>query len=146
MKLLHQMSYFARAIRHQVRYRKLSQCAFELLRVHLHGDTVECDWLAHPSDILASDIQPALGERVESEQLLHDVIEARDLIFRALPNVTTATINVFRLTDKQSHERIIAGTVTRKKALRNDVRSVAMQARLCGLQFHMNDGRLYPFE
>jgi len=59
-----------------------------------------------------------------------------------LPGVDTASLRVFRESPSEEHQLIITGTVAREQQTSRYVASVAMRAKLLGLQFWLEDGVL----
>ena len=76
-----------------------------------------------------------------SAQALRDAISIRALLFQMLPDISRAVLRVYRLTG-ESLELIITGVVRREEQAPATVRSLAMRAKLCGLQFWLDDGIL----
>ena len=66
----------------------------------------------------------------------------RELLFAALSGVDTASLRVFRRSADGERDLIITGNVVRGDQVPLNVPSVAMQAKLLGFQFWMEDGVL----
>jgi hypothetical protein len=142
VKQLSGIGNFFRALRIEMRFGELSRAPLQLLRFELGGELAECDWLARPADEWDRDLPRHVGSGNVSEQALRDAIAARELLFRALPGVDTASLRVFRQSAGGTNDLIIAGTVTRGEAVPRYVPSVAMRAKLLGFQFWFEDGIL----
>jgi hypothetical protein len=142
VRQLLQIGTFIRAQRIQMRFGALSRAPLRLLRLKLEGNTAECDWVARPADEWDRNIPRQASELNVTTQALQDAIAIRDLLFWALPEVDTASLRVFRDPAAGERELIITGTVTREPEISRYVASVAMRAKLLGLQFWLEDGVL----
>jgi hypothetical protein len=141
-KQLYDIGYFFRALRARLRFGRFSRVPLRLLRLELRGNSAECDWMARPADPWDADLPRPVGERHASLQALEDAILVRDLLFGALPGANAAAFRVYRESTGTEPELIIAGTVTREKSAARSSRSLAMRAKLLGLQFLLEDGIL----
>jgi hypothetical protein len=56
------------------------------------------------------------------------------------------TFRVYRQVDDDPFELIITGTVTRPEPVRWNVRSLVMQAKLCGFRFCLDEGKLVALQ
>ena len=139
---LYGIGYFIRTLGVQLRFGYLSRAPLKLLRLELRGDAAECDWVARPADPWDADLPRRVGDRHASAQALEDAIVVRDLIFRALPGVNSASLRVYRGSAGIAPELIIEGAVAREQSAARSVRSLAMRAKLCGLRFWLEDGTL----
>jgi hypothetical protein len=139
---LYGIGFFIRTLGVQLRFGHLSRAPLKLLRLELRGDAAECDWVARPADIWDADLPLLAGDRHASEQALEDAIELRGLLFGALPGVNTAVFRVYRESASTGPELIIEGTVAREQSAAQSIRSLAMRAKMCGLQFWLEDGIL----
>jgi hypothetical protein len=143
MRLLWEISDFARAMNRELKFGELSRAPLRLLRLEWRGETVECEWLARRGDEWDQDLPMQLSGRNASEQALLDAIAMRDLLFDALPAVGAATLRVFRPTaEGTTHDQIIVGAVTRGEEIPRNVSSTAMRAKLLGFRFWLHDGVL----
>jgi hypothetical protein len=106
------------------------------------SDVVECDWMARPADPWDRDLNRQVSGANASQQALRDAIAVRKLLFSALPEVESASLRAFRQSPEGTPELIITGTVTREEDIARNVPSLAMQAKLLGFQFWMEDGFL----
>jgi hypothetical protein len=129
-------------LRVQLRFGTLSRAPLRLLRVEWRGNHVDCDWIARLHDQWDRDLSLRLSEGNATLQALEDAITVRDLLFYSLHGISSATFRVYRQIDDEAPELIITGTVTRPEPIRWNVRSLVMQAKLCGLQFRLDDGKL----
>ena len=137
-----QIGYFIRAQRIQMRFGELSRAPLRLLRLELRGNSAECDFMSRPADEWDRDIPRRASDLNASTQALQDAIAVRDLLFFALPGVDTASLRVFRESPSGEHPLIITGTVVREQQTSRYVASVAMRAKLLGLQFWLENGVL----
>jgi hypothetical protein len=101
----------------------------------LRGDHAECEWMARPAGT-------TIGGRDASTQALEDSLAVRKLLFKAMPSLSSAIFRVYRQLEPEHAELIITGTVTRDEQVGDQVCSPAMQAKLCGLHFWLQDGVL----
>jgi hypothetical protein len=142
MKHLCQIGNFVRRLRVQARFGELSRAPLRLLRLQVCGDTAECDWIARPADPWDAALPQSVGDRNASAQALKDAITVRDLLFSVLPELNVAALRVYRQSAGGDMELIIAGSVNRKERAPAVVRSLAMRAKLFGLQFWLDEGIL----
>jgi len=98
--------------------------------------------MCRPADEWDRDIPQRASDLNVSTQALQDAIAVRDLLFFALPGVDTASLRIFRESPSGEHQLVIAGTVAREQQTSRYVASVAMRAKLLGLQFWLEDGVL----
>ncbi len=129
-------------LRVQLRFGRLSRAPLRLLRLEWRGDHVECDWIARVNDDWDKALPPPLKDGNASIQALEDAIIVRELLFYALHNISSATFRVYRQIADEPPDLIITGTVTRPQPVGWNVRSLVMQAKLCGFQFCLDDGKL----
>lgn len=135
------VSNFMRRLRVQARFGRLSRSPLRLLRLELRGNFAECEWIARDPDQWDAGLPQHIGERNASLQALEDSLAVRDLLFGALPDLSSALFRVYRQTTRARLELIIIGTVDRKEASVQS-NSLVMRAKLSGLRFSMADGDL----
>ncbi len=135
------VSDFMRRLRVQVRFGRLSRSPLRLLRLELRGKFAECEWVARAPDQWDAGLPQHIGERNASLQALEDSLAVRDLLFCALPNLSSALFRVYRQTIHARLELIVIGTVDREEASVQS-ESLVMRAKLSGLRFSMADGHL----
>jgi len=145
MKQLWDIADFVRNLHRRLRFGELSRAPLKLLRLELRGDEAECEWVARPPDPWDSFLPPSVGERHASLQALEDSLAVRNLLFSAMPTISSAVFRVYRQDEGDRAELIITGTVTREDQAAANVCSLAMRAKLCGLRFWLADGVLGPF-
>jgi hypothetical protein len=142
MRHLCEIGDFVRRVRVQARFGELSRAPLRLLRLQVHGDAAECDWIARPADPWDAALPQSVGDRNASAQALKDAIAVRDLLFSVLPDLNAAGLRVYRQSAGGEMELIIAGSVNREERAPAMVRSLAMRAKLFGLQFWLDEGVL----
>ena len=140
---LREIGDFVRYIRIHSRFGDLSRARLKLLRFEVHGNEAECNFLARRADVWDADVPTRVSERNVSTQALRDAISVRSLLFRLLPDVSKAVLRVYRMSG-ESIELVITGVVRREEQAPATVRSLTMRAKLCGLQFWLDDGILEP--
>jgi len=91
-------------------------------------------------------LPPDVSDGNASLQALEDAIQMRELLFYALDDITSATFRVYRQLAEGPPELIIGGTVRRADPVLWPIDSLAMRAKLCGLQFSLDNGRLVAFQ
>jgi hypothetical protein len=133
---------FVRRLRVQARFGELSRAPLRLLRLQVCGDTAECDWMARAADAWDAALPRSVRERNASAQALKDAIAVRDLLFGAMPDLTAAAFRVYRQSAENKVELIITGSVSKQERAPAVVRSLAMRAKLFGLQFWLDEGVL----
>ena len=142
MKRLWEAADFLRRLRRQFRFGELSRAPLRLLRLELRGDLAECEWMARPPDTLDMDLKSADAQRNQTLQALRDALAVKELMFDMLSEIRSAKFRVYRESASASAELIITGNVTREDQAPLRVSSVAMQAKLCGFHFSLEDGVL----
>jgi hypothetical protein len=139
---LYEIGDFIRRLRIQARFGELSRAPLELMRVELRAGIAECDWIARPADQWDGGLPLGVGDRNASVQALQDAIAVRDLLFRALSDLNSAVVRAYRRSPSGNTELIIKGAVSRGQRPPLAVRSLAMRAKLFGLQFSLQEGIL----
>jgi hypothetical protein len=142
MRALWELGYFVRAMRREMRFGELSRAPLRLLSLEWRSDSIKCEWMARPADVWDADLSRSIRERTVTEQALKDAIAIRDLLFSVLPGITSANLRVYR--EGEPPELVIAGSVTRDSPALSGIRSLAMRVKLCGLHFHLENGKLEP--
>ncbi|PYS09076.1 MAG: hypothetical protein DMG15_24965 [Acidobacteria bacterium] len=117
-----------------------------LLRLEWRGGHVDCDWIARVQDEWDRGLPRHLSEGQTALQALEDAIVVRELLFYALHDISSATFRVYRQVADEPPQLIITGTVTRPEPVRWNVRSLVMQAKLCGFHFCLDDGKLVALQ
>ena len=135
---------FVVRLRVQLRFGRLSRASLRLLRLEWRGEHLECDWVARSKDEWDQDL--TTGDRNASLQALEDAMEIRELLFCVMKDISSATFRVYRQLAEGPPELIIAGTVLKPEPVRWIVGSLAMRAKLCGLQFSLDNGTLVAFQ
>jgi hypothetical protein len=130
----------------QLRFGTLSRAPLQLLRLEWSNGHVECDWMARVHDEWDTDLPRTLSDANASLQALEDAILVRELLFYTVPDISSATLRVYRQFGDEPAELIIAGTVSKPEPSRWTVRSLAMQAKLCGFHFCLDNGKLNPIQ
>jgi hypothetical protein len=142
MEQLWEAAEFVRKLQTRMRFGKLSRAPLRLLRLEVRGDRAECEWMARPPDPWDADLVPSIGERNASLQALEDSLAVRNLLFSAIPGVSTAVFRVYRQADDGDAELIITGTMDRREQVADHIPSLAMREKLCGFRFWLDDGVL----
>lgn len=146
MKQLWDAADFLRKLRRQMRFGQLSRAPLRLLRFEVRGEIAECEWMARPADPWDADLPPGARGRNASSQALEDSLGLREMLFVAMPNVSSAVFRVYRAVEKAEAgaepELIIVGTVERDEVVAGNIRSLAMRAQLFGFRFWMDNGIL----
>ena len=146
MRQLWEASDFLRKLRARMRFGRLSRAPLKLLRFELRGDMAECEWVARPADAWDADLPPSVGEKNASSQALEDSLAVREMLFAAMPGVSSATFRVYRAVQGAEADLIIVGTVERGEQVAENIRSLAMRAQLFGFRFWMDNGVLGTLE
>lgn len=142
MKALLEAAGFLGRTRRTLRYGSFSREPLMLLRVEWKGDSVACDWLMRSADPWDKYLPAPLAEEHQTLQALRDALSLRDIIFKSFPAVTSADLRMFRADAGHHLELMMVGTVSRSNEIMRRVASVAMQAKLCGFRFTLQEGSL----
>jgi hypothetical protein len=146
MKALWEASEFVHKLRGQLRFGRLSRAPLKLLRFEVRGEAAECEWMARPADAWDADLPLGFGERNASAQALEDSLAVREMLFAAMPGVSSAVFRVYRAVETAQAgaeaDLIIVGTVERDEQVAGNIRSLAMRAKLFGFRFWMDNGVL----
>lgn len=146
MKWIWLASEFARKVRLQMRYGELSRAPLKFLRLELREAYAECEWLARPNDPWDGDLCEEIRQQNRTSQALHDALRVREFLLTSIPQIRVASLKVYRPTEWQSRELIIAGLVNREDVPPPRIASLVMRAKLYGLHFDLTDGALGPLE
>ena len=149
MRQLWEVADFVRRTRRRLKFGEFSRAPLRLLRFELRISTlqtVECDWIARPSDAWDSSLPGQVREERESLQALADAIALRNLVFDALPKIESAVLRGFRQPAREPPEMIILGTLSREIPAMHRVSSLVMRAKLYGFCFCLEDGFLRPLQ
>lgn len=142
MKWIWLASELLRKVRFQMRFGELSRAPLRLLRLELRDDYAECEWLSRANDPWDRDLPVEIREQNETVQALNDAIKIRELLFASMPEITSASLKVYRQREWQSRELIITGSVRREDAPPPRIASLVMRAKLYGLHFYVADKAL----
>ena len=146
MRPLWEVADFVRAIRRQMRFGEFSRARLRLLRMELHDDTVQCDWIARLPDAWDDNLPGSMRNQNGSLQALADAITMRNILFDAIPDVESAVLRAFRQPAREPPELIVLGTVSREAPAVHRVSSLVMRAKLYGFCFCYEDGFLRPLQ
>jgi hypothetical protein len=146
MKQLWKAADFLRKWRMEMRFGKLSRAPLRLLRLEVKSQVAECEWMARAADPWDADLPPGTGERNASQQALEDSLAVREMLFAAMPDISSAVFRVYRAVEGAETgaeaELIIVGTVERDEEVAGNIRSLTMRAKLFGFRFWMDNGVL----
>jgi hypothetical protein len=123
----------------------MSRWPLRLLRLEWRPDSIECDWICRPHDEWDRDLSERSRRANVSLQALEDAVEVRHLLFTTFPHVVSAVFRVYRELPDEQCDLIIAGRVERTEPDSPKVHSMVMRAKLCGLQFCLDEGKLQAF-
>jgi hypothetical protein len=137
---------FIRGAHTRLRFGELSRAPLKLIRFHWEGGAVQCDWLARSPDPWDKHLSEQVRDSNASVQALEDAMAIRELLFGELREVQQADLRALRNYRGGKSELIIAGRVSRDAVPKGEVVSLAMRAKLSGLQFCLEDGVLKALE
>ena len=80
----------------QLRFGRLSRAPLRLLRLEWNSGHIECDWVARAQDEWDKDLPRPLSDTNVSLQALEDAIDVRELLFYTIPDISSATLRVYR--------------------------------------------------
>jgi hypothetical protein len=147
MRHLWEVADFVRTMRRRMRFGELSRARLRLLRLQLRGGVVELDWTLRLADIWDASLQRHQRDSNVSQQALRDAIKLRELLFDALPEVESAVLQAFRQSEpREPPELVILGSLSRSDPTVLRVGSLAMQAKLYGFRFDLDNGVLQPLQ
>lgn len=129
-----------------MRFGELSRAPLKLSRLELREDYAECEWFARVNDPWDADLPGEIQEQNRTFQTLHDAIVVRALLFSAMPDVRSATLNVYRATAWSPQELIISGKADREDEPPPRLSSLVMRAKLYGFRFRLEEGALSPLD
>lgn len=142
MKQLWEFGYAIRRFRSRMKFGEMSRAPLRFSKLEWRFEEASCHWIARSHDPWDADLPPDIRAKHASLQALKDAIVIREMLFDSLPEIERATLRSYRLSEEEGSELIISGTVTRNHDYGPKVASVAMRAKLLGLQFSMDDGVL----
>ena len=132
---------FFHSIRSQMRFGEFSRLPIQVRRFQVQDDSAACDWFMRPADPWDAQLPARLQQEHRTQQALRDALKIRELIFRGFPQVSTASLRMYREQQGSEPELMLVGEVEREIHLRS-VASLVMRARLCGFRFSLASGAL----
>lgn len=142
MKNIFEAADFLRNTHRKLRFGELSRAPLQLVRLEVTESMVKCDWYMRPVDEWDDDLPAAVRENNQSMQAFLDAMRVRELLFAAFPEILIAELHVFRRSDEEAPELVMAGTVRREDEVPTRIGSVVMQAILLGFRFSFSNGAL----
>lgn len=142
MKTIFDAADFLRNGRRKLRFSELSRAPLHLLRLEVTESTVRCDWFMRPPDQWDADLPAAVRENNQSMQAVLDAMRVRELLFATFKTISVAELQVFRPSDGETPELVMAGTVRREDEVPTRIGSIVMQAILLGFRFTFSNGTL----
>jgi len=142
VKQLCKASQFLRGIRVQMRFGELSRAPLRLLRLHIHDEVIECDWLARSADPWDAELSRNVRQRHTLLQTLRDAIDVRTLLFDLMPQMETVYLRAYRESSDYEQELIIEGCAQRNDHAARNVHSLVMRARILGFRFDIEGNAL----
>ncbi len=142
MKNIFEAADFLRDIRRKMRFGELSRAPLQLLRLEVTESMVKCDWYMRPADEWDDNLCADVRENNQSMQAFLDAMRVRELLFATFQDIPVAELRVFRRSDEEAPELVMAGTVCREDEVPTRIGSVVMQAILLGFRFSFSDGVL----
>ena len=142
LRRLLQAGCFLGSVRSQLKFGELSRAPLRLIRFHMEGDTVECDWIARGPDPWDRYVSRRVQLRHSTLQTLADAIRVRSLVFSAIPGTESAYFRVYREVADHAPELIVTGCAQRNDNLARGVHSLVMRAKVLGFQFRLEGDTL----
>lgn len=135
---------FVRRARTMSRFDDLSRAPLQLLRLEWRRGWAECDWLMRLPDPWDGHLPERLAQERETQQALRDALSLRNLIFESFPGLERAELRMFRrmVDPRQELKLMMTGSLRRADEVLPRVASIAMQAKLCGFRFTLEEGVL----
>ncbi|HEX9200095.1 MAG TPA: hypothetical protein VF865_11090 [Acidobacteriaceae bacterium] len=142
MKSVFEAGDFLRNSRRKLRFGELSRAPLQLLRLEVTESTVKCDWYMRPADDWDVTLPAEVRESNQSMQAFLDAMRVRELLFATFRDISIAELRVFRQSEDQPAELVMAGTVRREDEVPSRIGSVVMRAILLGFHFSFSNGTL----
>ena len=142
MTNIFQAADFLRNIRRKLRFGELSRAPLQLLRLEVTESMVKCDWYMRPADEWDDNLPAEVRENNQSMQAFLDAMRVRELLFAMFREISVAELRVFRPSDGEAPELVMAGEVRREDEVPTRIGSVVMQAIVLGFRFSFSDGVL----
>ena len=142
MKTIFDAADFLRITRRKLRFGELSRAPLQLLRLEVTESMVKCDWYMRPADEWDDNLPAEVRESNQSMQAFLDAMRVRELLFATFREIPVAELRVFRPSDGETPELVMAGEVRREDEVPTRIGSVVMQAILLGFRFSFSDGVL----
>jgi hypothetical protein len=146
MDVLHEFQRLLRVLGSRLRYGTLSRAPLRLVRLAFEEETVRCDWLLRPPDVLDHGLNPEWRDRRVAIEALHDALTMRELVFTTLPQARFGQLRAFSESSGAARTLMIAGSVSREAEPVHRSPSMAMRALSCGFRFRLTNGFLEPLE
>lgn len=142
MKNIFEAADFLRDSRRKMRFGELSRAPLHLLRLEVTESIVKCDWYMRPADEWDDALPTAVRDNNQSMQVFLDAMRVRELLFATFREISVAELRVFRPSDGEASELVMAGTVRREDEVPTRIGSIVMQAILLGFRFTFSNGTL----
>ena len=132
---------FFHSIRSQMRFGEFSRLPIKIHRFQVQDGSAACDWFMRPADPWDEQLPGRLQQEHRTQQALRDALRIRELIFRGFPQVSTASLRMYRQQEGVEPELMLLGEVERETP-QGSVASLVMRARLYGFRFSLASGAL----